>query len=179
VVSLVGCGKTTYENAAVPDGSTTSTTVPYDGRLHVVFTTTADGPIGGSVGAWKVEPAPESVRPTLTLDEANAKARKMGFGGELDDATPRVYFGLYSGLEFIGNDAQGKLATQQLSGVPAWLVFGRGTTKEIDGGPCCDHTRHTFDPPLKSYGALAFRDDAAANAGISGSISAGGWPDVY
>jgi hypothetical protein len=56
-LSLAGCGKTTVEHAGVPSsaGATTSTTVPYDGRLHVSVVPESYAADSDALSSWGYE----------------------------------------------------------------------------------------------------------------------------
>jgi hypothetical protein len=139
----------------------------YNGRLHVTFVTPTGGPIGGSVAKWMMEPAPWAT-PWLSLEDAARQARALPIGRMQDG--DHLYFGLFTGL-----DNTGILRERHLG----WMIFGTGYATEMPGGPCCDHTIHTYAEPQPMFGARVMSDDHGRGPWFSGVVTAGGHPLVY
>jgi hypothetical protein len=167
VVSLGACGKTVVEHASVPpETSTTTTTTPYDGRLHVAVVPESYAEDSDALSSWRMDPAPADMQSTLTLDEVRTSFEKSDFGR---NQQPRYYFGLFTGNEPNPNAPDGRLTgVHRVENVPAWLVM-------IDNREIPLYGSHDNAPPEHGWAWTQLYDRPGASP-ISGEEDTGGQP---
>ena len=176
--SLAACGKTTVEHASVPAEETT-TTVPYDGRLHVAVVPESYAVDSEAMASWRMDPAPAELRAALSVDEVRAAFEHSDFGRGTD---ARYYFGLFTGNQPNPNAPDGTLTgVHPVADVPAWLVVIDDLEMFPSGGGYAPgHTPPTPQQPVQGWAWTQLRDASGAPT-LTGFEETGGGepPPIY
>ena len=148
--------------AAVPQlaGSTAS---PDDGRLHRAYVPVGYRPGDGALSSFRVDPAPEDVKPALSQAEALRTFEASDAGSYTRQAATSVTvrFGLFSGS--ISNPPAPDhtlTGTYQVQAVPAWLVV-------IDGVRVSPSGVATAGPAVPTDGSSGARTALTTNVPIA------------
>jgi hypothetical protein len=172
---LTACGRTTVEYASVPSDTATTTTVPYDGRLHVAVVPDTYSADSACMCSWRMDPAPAERQPELTLAEVRASFEQSDFGR---GQHPRYYFGLYSGSVPNPNAPDGRLTgMHNEDDIPAWLVVLDDQTFMPSGGGAAPGEPPPTVTPVRGWSWTQLRDAPGAPV-IGGFEETGGEPPL-
>lgn len=157
---------TTAPTVASPNGGLASPTtadghVPADGRLRQPYVSPSYQPGSGALGSFRVDPAPDAVRPRMgeaqvlaAFDASDAAPRPPG-----SDHVTIVRFGLFSGNVSNPPGPDGKLTgTHPLHEERAWLVVFDGIELRDGGGPAIPVDGPTV-PTRTGYAVAIIGDD--------------------
>jgi hypothetical protein len=185
--ATVGCGRAEpVREAAEPTTSivtTTSTTTPYDGRLHVPFQTAEYAEGSASMGSWKIDVAPAEVQPKMTADQVVTRFQAGDFGRSFkrEAGTFRAYFGVFHGNAPNPNAPDGRLTgTHPIGGVAAWLILVEGISGAPSGPALPAGVARPSEGPMPIHAFTVYSDDPVAPLVLTGLQEEGGpSPLVY